>query len=84
MSFSAVLIFWSIDSAFPQLSSIDPKRLTQVVMLAGAVLLCVVLAYTYRLERSERLAAQDLSVENLRLARRHRASASELYLNGKS
>jgi hypothetical protein len=68
VTYSAVFIYWSIYSAIPGISEIDPKRLAQLVMFAAAVLLCVVLAYMYRLERSERLAAQDLSVENLRLA----------------
>jgi hypothetical protein len=68
VTYSAVFIDWSIYSAIPGISEIDPKRLAQLVMFAAAVLLCVVLAYMYRLERSERLAAQDLSVENLRLA----------------
>ncbi|MFN3236968.1 MAG: ATP-binding protein [Pseudomonadales bacterium] len=68
-SVSATTIFWTIHSVYPEITDLEPKRVVQSVMLLGAVLLCVVLAYTYRVERSERLVAQDMSVENLRLAR---------------
>lgn len=68
LSQSLVLIFWTVHSTNPELAAIDPKRLVQFVMVVCAVLLCVVLAYTYRLERNERLTAQDIGVENLRLA----------------
>ena len=66
---SAVFIFWTAVSASAETQATDVKRIAQLVMLGGAVLLCAVLAYIYRLERTERIAAQELSVENLRMAR---------------
>lgn len=66
---SVMFIFWSASTGNPSLIEVDPKRLIQVVTMFDALLICGVLAYMYRLERDERLFAQELSVENLRLAR---------------
>jgi len=65
---SVALIFWSVVSGSPQVYDIDPKRLIQAVTVFDAFMLCAILAYAYRVERTQRLEAQELSVENLRLA----------------
>lgn len=68
-SHSIALLIWTAFSSNPDALPLEPKSLIQLVTLFDAIMICGVLAYTYRIERDERIAAQGLSVENLRLAR---------------
>ena len=63
------LILWTLAGNFPDAYAIEPKRIVQFAVLLDSILLSSILAYSFRIERSERLEAQDLSVENLRYAR---------------
>lgn len=66
---SAGFIFWTALSGNPNTTGIEGKPFLQLVTVFDALMICGVLAYMYRVERSERLLAQELGVENLRLAR---------------
>ena len=68
-SHSIGLLIWTAFGSSPEALPLEPKYLIQLVTLFDAFMICGVLAYSYRVERNERLAAQELSVENLRLAR---------------
>jgi signal transduction histidine kinase len=66
---SMVYIFWSLFSVFPDAINIDPRRFVQAATLLDAIFLAGVLAYTFRTEKSDRLVAQESSIDNLRMAR---------------
>ena len=66
---SLIYILWTLLSAFPDVLGMDLNRFVQAATLLDAIFLAGILAYTLRTQKSERLMAQELSIENLRLAR---------------